>query len=142
MPTTPEMSETSPSPRQVSAGFFRFPFVGNASPRRFRGRAMSGTVCKKKNSFRRSELIAVAHQIAESHSEEIGPPVAGSSSPPPTGFSSHERPDPSLQTQVQQTDRRLRFPRFLRRTHSASASTEAPPYALFLRTKKVSRSSL
>lgn len=33
---------------------------------------------------------------------------------------------------------RLRFPRFLRRTHSASASPDAPPYALFLRTKRVS----
>ena len=43
MPTTPEMSEASPSPRQASsAGFFRFPFVGNPSPRRFRSRAMSG----------------------------------------------------------------------------------------------------
>ncbi|XP_046644583.1 uncharacterized protein LOC124329539 isoform X2 [Daphnia pulicaria] len=125
MPTTPEMSETSPSPRQVSAGFFRFPFVGNnASPRRFRSRAMS----------------------AESNSEDIGPSVVvvgGSSSPPSDGFahhhhqSAHEHPDPSLPVQaIQQTDKRLRFPRFLRRTHSASASTEAPPYALFLRTKR------
>ncbi|EFX75380.1 hypothetical protein DAPPUDRAFT_107854 [Daphnia pulex] len=126
MPTTPEMSETSPSPRQVSAGFFRFPFVGNnASPRRFRSRAMS----------------------AESNSEDIGPSVVvvgGSSSPPSDGFahhhhqSAHEHPDPSLPVQaIQQTDKRLRFPRFLRRTHSASASTEAPPYALFLRTKRL-----
>ena len=33
---------------------------------------------------------------------------------------------------------RLRFPRFLRRTHSASSTTETtPPYALFLRSKRV-----
>ncbi|XP_032778702.2 uncharacterized protein LOC116917368 [Daphnia magna] len=122
MPTTPEMSEASPSPRQVSAGFFRFPFVGNASPRRFRSRAMS----------------------AESNSEETGPSVVvGSSSPPSGGYthhhqSRHENPDPSLPVQsTQQTDKRLRFPRFLRRTHSASASTEAPPYALFLRSKRM-----
>lgn len=87
-------------------------------------------------------------KTAESNSEDIGPSVVvvgGSSSPPSDGFahhhhqSAHEHPDPSLPVQaIQQTDKRLRFPRFLRRTHSASASTEAPPYALFLRTKRVS----
>lgn len=161
MPTTPEMSETSPSPRQVSAGFFRFPFVGNnASPRRFRSRAMSGMFYSTLLSVNYRFSIHIYKfffsfannnnkiKTAESNSEDIGPSVVvvgGSSSPPSDGFahhhhqSAHEHPDPSLPVQaIQQTDKRLRFPRFLRRTHSASATTEAPPYALFLRTKRVS----
>lgn len=153
MPTTPEMSEASPSPRQASAGFFRFPFVGgNASPRRFRGRAMSGMNNLTK-AIKYAQICSDFYsfiQIAESntsHSDDIGQSVAGSSSPPSAitatfthHLQSHERPDPSSQLQpLQSADRRLRFPRFLRRTHSASATTEAPPpYALFLRTKRVS----
>ena len=157
MPTTPEMSETSPSPRQVSSGFFRFPFVGNnASPRRFRSRAMSGmfpelfvdySFCHR--FFLLHIFYGIFFKTAESNSEDIGPSVvAGSLSPPSGGYSHHhqsphEHPEQSEQPvqAIQQTDKRLRFPRFLRRTHSASASTEAPPYALFLRTKRVSSGS-
>ena len=154
MPTTPEMSETSPSPRQVSSGFFRFPFVGNnASPRRFRSRAMSGMFPELFVDYSFSHrffycifFMECYFKTAESNSEDIGPSVVvGSSSPPSAGYSHHhqsphEHPEQPVQA-IQQTDKRLRFPRFLRRTHSASASTEAPPYALFLRTKRVSSGS-
>lgn len=67
----------------------------------------------------------------------MAPTVNASSSPPasagPTGSPQH-------QTHPGQTadGKKLRFPRFLRRTHSASAAPEAPPYALFLRNKRVS----
>lgn len=94
-PTTPE------TPRQTSSGsFFRFPFVGNSSPRR--ARALS----------------------VESH------PSDGAAS---SGVSGGPAP-PSEQNA---TGMKLRFPRFLRRTHSASysSSEEPPAYALFLRSK-------
>lgn len=64
MPTTPEMSEASPSPRQATAGFFRFPFVGNASPRRFRGRAMSGIDNHKALTFIPQELFVIKFLIS------------------------------------------------------------------------------
>lgn len=90
-------------------------------------------------------IFKLTYPTAESNSEDTGPSVVvGSSSPPSVGYSHHHRSlhehaDPSLPVQpIQQTEKRLRFPRFLRRTHSASASTEAPPYALFLRTKRAS----
>jgi len=118
MPTTPNPPEALPSPRLPSAtGFFRFPFAANASPRRIRARTMSGD------------------EPEDQITEERPPP-----SPTPMAVASSAQNEAALPTTEASAAAasKLRFPRFLRRTHSATYANarDVPPYALFLRTKR------